>query len=134
MAYFFEEHTGEVRIRVEGGSLEELFAEAGRALAELMGAAAVPEREAAVEAVELRARDLDALLVVWLDELIYRTERSGRIYRELKVERVEGERLVASVRGGEMTEAGTPVKAATLHGLHIREEAGGFQVEVVLDV
>ena len=65
---------------------------------------------------------------------IYRTERSGRIYRELKVERIEGERLVASVRGGEMTEPGTPVKAATLHGLHIREDADGFQVEVVLDV
>ncbi len=33
--HVFEEHVGEVQIRVEADSLAELFAEAGRALAEL---------------------------------------------------------------------------------------------------
>jgi SHS2 domain-containing protein len=133
--YSFEEHTSEVRIRVEAARLEELFAEAARALADLMGRPS-PERNdrADPETVELRARDRDALLARWLDELIYRTERSGRIFADVHVERVEGERLIAQVRGSEIAEPRTPVKAATLHGLCIRAEGGRFTVEVVLDV
>jgi SHS2 domain-containing protein len=134
MAFAFEEHTGEVRIRVEGASLAELFVEAARALGELMGATAPPEREVAPERLEVRARDRDALLVAWLDELIYRTERCGRIFSDLRIERAEETRMVAQAWGGRILEPRTAVKAATLHALKIRQQGGGFAAEVVLDV
>jgi SHS2 domain-containing protein len=134
-SHTLEEHTGEVRIRVEAASEEELFAEAGRALGELMGAARPPEPGEPYESVELDGRDREELLVAWLDELVFRTERSGRIYGDLRVW-LHGNRLRAEIRGGEMTEPRTPVKAATLHGLRIERmrEDGRVIARVVLDV
>jgi SHS2 domain-containing protein len=134
--HFFEEHTGEVRVRLEAPTLPELFAEAGRALGELVGPdegsrGALHEDEEVV----VRAMDRDALLVEWLNELVFRSETSKRIYPELSVESVSEREIRARIRGVDVEELRTPVKAATLHGVHIqRRPDGGYSGSVVLDV
>lgn len=132
----FVDHVGEVRVRLEAPSLPELFVEAGRALAELVapegGARA---RSRASEEVVVRASDRDALLVEWLDELIFRSETAKRVYPELSVESVSEHEVRAHIRGVEIEDLRTPVKAATLHDLHIEERPeGGYAASVVLDV
>jgi SHS2 domain-containing protein len=134
--HVFEEHTGEVRVRLEAPSLPELFEEAGRALRDVVApasfnAAALAEEEDVV----VRASDRDALLVEWLNELVFRSETTKRIYPELSVERVSDRELRAHIRGVEVDDLRTAVKAATLHGVHIEERtAGGYTATVVLDV
>ncbi len=128
----FEEHTGEVRVGLEAPTLAALFEEAGRALAELVGEAG-PE-SVAEEAVALEAADREALLVAWLDELIFRSETRGLVYRDLAVDELGERTLSARVRGAPALEPRTPVKAATLHGLAIERRGGGFSASVVLDV
>ena len=51
--YQFEPHTGEVRIRIQGTDLPELFEEAGYALAELMLGEEPPEELPGAEAEEI---------------------------------------------------------------------------------
>jgi SHS2 domain-containing protein len=133
-AHAFEEHTGEVRLRVEADDLAALFIEAGRALGELMGGAEPPQASAPREPVELRARDRAALLVAWLDELIFFTEKTGLIYDQLEIQKIDDQQLLATIRGGRMTEPRVPVKAATLHQLRIEEHDGRLSARVVLDV
>jgi len=137
----FEEETSELRVRVEAPTRAELFEQAGRALAEAVvggrGAeelAALPAPEGPGEAVTLEGRDHEALLVAWINELIFLTETQGRVYTDLRVEELGPARLTAVIRGSAVPEGRTFVKAATFHGLRIVDGPEGASVTVVLDV
>lgn len=135
----FEEETSELRVHVEAPTCAALFEEAGRALAEVMAggadaAAALPEPEAPAEAVALDGRDREALLVAWLNELIYRAETRGRVYTDLQVEALGEHTLSAAIRGRAAPEARALVKAATFHGLRIVEGPEGVSATIVLDI
>ncbi|NMO22071.1 archease [Pyxidicoccus fallax] len=135
-SYAFESHTAEVQFRVEGVDLSELFEEAGYALAELMLGEAPPEppRGTEEEPVTLEAADTEALLVDWLNELISRADTHKRVYTHIVVDEVSGRGLRARIRGFTPEVLKTAVKAATFHGLEIREHEDGFDATVVLDV
>jgi SHS2 domain-containing protein len=134
--YQFEPHTAEVQVRIKGTDLPELFEEAGYALAELMLGEDPPEAppEAQEEHVTLEAADTEALLVDWLNELISRADVWKRVYTDFVVEHLSERALRARIRGSTPSVLKTAVKAATFHGLEIREHEDGFTATVVLDV
>lgn len=131
----FEAHTAEVLLAVEAPTLAELYAEAGRALAELLA-----DEPAAVvlgepEPLAVQAADREALLVALLDELVFRAETTGRVYPVVEVDAVSDRALAATVRGGTPATWRTAVKAATWHRLRVAAQADGtFAATVVLDV
>jgi SHS2 domain-containing protein len=132
----FEEHTAEVLLCLDAPSLAALYAEAGRALAELLAEdpSRIPCGEA--ESLAVEAADREALLVALLDELVFRAETRGRVYPEVVVERVSDRALAATIRGGTPETWRTAVKAATWHRLRVAEaeDGPGFVATVVLDV
>jgi SHS2 domain-containing protein len=129
----FAEHVGELAIQLEAASLAELFAEAARALSEVM-LGRPPIASGAYEHVWVKAPDREALLVAWLDELIFRAERDHKVYGDARVDRITDEEIDAAVRGEPATELKTQVKAATFHDLQIADSPQGVSVTVVLDV
>lgn len=132
----FEPHTGEVQVRIAGTDLTELFEEAGYALADVMlgeGHAQAPP-DAREELVTLEAGDLEALLVDWLNELIFRADARKRVYTDFRVDALSERALHARIRGFTPPVLKTAVKAATFHGLGIREHEDFFTATVVLDV
>lgn len=129
----FEEHTGEVRVRLNAPSFEQLLVEAGRALAELM-ADEPPRSPLDTAQISLTAPDRGALLVQWLNELIFLSETRKRIYSGFEIHQVSANRLEAEVRGWTPSRLRTQVKAATFHRLSVTAEGGGFSAQVVLDV
>jgi SHS2 domain-containing protein len=130
----FGQHVGEVSVCVEAPSLRELFEESGRALAEL-SAEVEPDAVAnAEEQVELDARDREALLVAWLNELVFRSETRKLVYDDLTVNLIDDAKLSAVIRGRLPRTVRTAVKAATMHDLHIVAFADGLRVTIVLDV
>jgi SHS2 domain-containing protein len=130
------EHTGELELHLEAASLDELFGEAARALAEIMGGPLRMPPEGAWEEVRLHATDRDALLVDWLNELIFRSERDKKIFDEIHVTHASEHALVAAIRGRVTEEVRLHVKAATFHKLEITElvGAGGLSANLILDV
>ncbi len=130
----FLEHTGEVKLRVCGGSLTEVFAEAGRALATLQwrGRRHGPANE--WWDIHIQARDQDALFVDWLNELIFRAEAEVVVPVDFDVMQVSETSLEARVGVVPVEESPGLVKAATFHELRIEQVDGGLEVEVVLDV
>jgi SHS2 domain-containing protein len=134
-AHTFEEHTGEVRLQVTARSCEELFSEAGRALAELMLGELAPTLELGPERrVEVRGHDRAALLVEWLNELIFLAETQKQVFTQLQVEHVDETQARAVVRGVSPDRLETAVKAATLHGVSVESSGGSWRAAVVLDV
>jgi SHS2 domain-containing protein len=130
----FLEHTSETVLRVRAATLGDLLAEAGRALAALLlrGSAGAPEGPA--RAVTVTAADDAALVVDWLNELLYLAERERWV--AVVFDRVEagGGTARAEVRGARVATPPTLVKAATMGGLRLALTEGGVEAEVTLDV
>ncbi|MBI2896568.1 MAG: archease [Deltaproteobacteria bacterium] len=113
--------------------MAELFAEAGRALAEVMGQPGAPSRMEP-QRIAVQASDREALLVEWLNELVFRSERTGELFPDLTVDEITDRALRATIRGSEVRESRSQVKAATFHALRIEEGPTGLTATVVLDV
>jgi SHS2 domain-containing protein len=131
----FDEHRGEVRLRVEAGTLRAIFEEAARALCELTaGACGAPDETAPPVRIKLRAIDLDALFADWLNEIIYLSETRKEVFPDVHVEQITDQDVVATLHGVEPSVIRTPVKAATMHDLHVGHDDSHWVASIVLDV
>lgn len=126
-------------LEVSGTDLEDLFATAAVALAEVMvDPATVPttvERNIAVTAPRL-----DLLLYDWLSELLYRKDRDREVFTRAEV-RVKGSgpfELTARVQGGpldpERTALRADPKAITFHQFALERTEGGWRARIVIDI
>ena len=133
--YEILEHTADVGIRARGSTLEEAFASAAEGLAELMGAW-FPD-QGHERPMEVRAADRAALLVVWMDELLYLHEAEDVVFGGFEVDGVGDRRLRARVlvaaRGDRQLED-VGIKAATYHRLRVNPDGEGWLAQVYLDV
>lgn len=147
------EHTADLGIRVQGDSLEDLFEQAGRGLAVIIGIwSAAPDPGPQLQArpeqvsIDLQADDLGGLLVDWLGEIVYLSDVSTGVLTGVKADRVrlpEGSaatggcgvtgRLWLGQEAGEEAE-GTAVKAITYHRLKVAATPDGWTAEVYVDV
>ena len=133
-SHSFEDHTSEVAIRLRAPTLAGLFAEAGRALAEVMNGGLPPAGAARSEPVILASRDLDALLVDWLNLLILRSETERVLFTGFAFDEVADCQLVATIRGAPAPSLRSIVKAASYHGVRVARDGDGYSATVVLDV
>ena len=128
MSYRWVDHTAELELHVKATSAEGVLQDAMRALAELLdGASGSP----VTKRVSLEAPDRGALLVRWLEELVFLAETEGFVPEEVDI--TLGVVMDATVRG----RIGKPrplVKAVTYHGLEFEPVGDGWHAKVVLDV
>ena len=130
--YRWIEHTSELELALEALSEEGVFADATAAFVELTrdGSSLVGGRREIV----LHAPDRAALLVAWLEELVYLADAHGFVPGRLAALEVDGERLRALLEG-HVGEPRSLVKAVTWHRLAFaRADGGGWRANVVLDV
>jgi SHS2 domain-containing protein len=128
------DHTSEVQLEVGAESLAGLAAEAGRALAILLLRGAPAEPSGSPRILEVSSTDREALLVDWLNEILFVAETGLWIPLELDILDISPHHLRASCRGATVEERPSTVKAATFHGLQVREGEGGLRAEVIFDV
>ncbi len=128
------EHTGELRLRIFAPTRERLFAEAARAVADVLtGEAGFEPGDALVDTVELSAADGDALLVAWLNELLFYAEQRGVVVVSCALT-LDERKLRATLRARRPRGWKPPLKPAAYHDLAITAEDGGFEATVVLNV
>ncbi|MGH2677915.1 MAG: archease [Actinomycetota bacterium] len=131
------EHTADIGLRVRGDTPAEVLEAAAQGLATLEGAW-FPGRGAERE-VLAEASDLAALLVTWLDELLYLRDAEDLVFGGFAVRMDDGPapgaraRVRVEPRGDRVLES-AGVKAATYHGLRFEPENGGWVADVYLDV
>jgi SHS2 domain-containing protein len=133
MAYGWGEHTGELELWVTAASEAEVFVEALRALAELLGSEEGESGAVEARLVAVEGGDHARLLAGWLEELAFLAETEG-----LVPERAEELRLApAGVSARIVGHIGSPphlIKAVTLHRLAFERDVDGWRALVVLDV
>jgi SHS2 domain-containing protein len=86
----------------------------------------------------VEAEDHEALLVVWLNDLLYLYEAKGFIGGDCSVQSLTETHLVATIRGETVDRTRhvilSHVKAVTYHQLHVGPTANGWEARVVVDV
>ena len=129
MTYRWIEHTAELGLEVEAPSAALVFVEAMRALAELLDGGPGERHR---RKFRLERADLPALLVAWLEELLFLADTAGFVPEDAELV-LRGTELHAIVHG-RLTEPRPLVKAVTYHGLELESADDGWRAKVVLDV
>lgn len=139
--HYFLEHEADIGLRGAGDCWACAFSAGASGLLEVM---AEPSSVKTVEKriIEVAGRDIGALFVSWLNELLYLRDTEDMLFSrfDIQIERVResgyvlrgsalGEPLAAERHGLK-----TEVKAATFSGLKYGEEEGECFVQCLLDL
>jgi SHS2 domain-containing protein len=130
-------HTADVAYRIRGDSLGDLYKNAAQALvATITDRRRLRQRES--RDIEVEAPDREALLVTWLNHLLYLYDVDSFLGRDFEILELTDETLTARARGEafdpERHVGKTAVKAATYHHLEIAPRNHGWQATVILDL
>ncbi|OLD50629.1 MAG: hypothetical protein AUI83_11345 [Armatimonadetes bacterium 13_1_40CM_3_65_7] len=131
------EHTADVGLIARGRTLRELFANAARGLVDLM---VDPEglREEIQMQVTVSAGDREALLVGWLNELLYLLDTRRFLARRSRITDLSDTTLTGELVGDTVDpgrhRVRRMIKAATYHGLSLREANGLWEARIILDL
>jgi len=130
------DHTADVGIIAYGADLKQAFANAARALFSLITELDDVE-EVLYRDIELTASDEESLLVGWLNELVYRFDTEGILFKRFDIIQLDDTRLKARSYGEKADRARhslkTGVKGATYHMLKV-DKTDGFRVQVLFDI
>ncbi len=141
MSYEFLEHTADVYIEARGTSLEEAFQYAAIGTMDVITDTENVYPEMSVD-VLLEAGDMEHLLYLWLEEIIFRMDAEGLLFSEFKVKEITDSgdmlELTGELQGEEFDpskhEQRQAVKAVTYHRMEVIWEEGEYVLRFVLDV
>ena len=132
--YRIIDHEADIGLEVYGTSLEELFANAVKALFSLIvDATNVP----AEKGKRFDLEGDDEVLIVFLNELLYMWDVEGFIPEEFSI-KIDNSRLSGTVIGGifdpSKHTAKREVKAVTYHAFNLSKNGGDYTARFILDV
>jgi len=131
------EHTADIGLRAFGRALPELYENAARGM---LGLLLSPRhvRPAEEETVSVAGADAVDLMVVWLHEILLRSDARKRAYAEVRVREVAQWRLVATLKGEALDPARhklrREVKGVTYHAARVEKTESGWVAEVYFDI
>ncbi|MEJ5292257.1 MAG: archease [Candidatus Methanosuratincola sp.] len=138
--YEYLDHVSDVYVHVISDTLEGLFADSAKAAFEVMLNTNAVDRRKSMQ-VEIEANDLEQLLYLWVDRLIYHFDADSFALSSAEVRRVSvesGARLSAVLWGDdydpERHDQRTGVKAMTYSLMKIYSEGGKWHAYFVLDI
>lgn len=135
--YEIFEHTADLGLRLHGPDAEHVFAEAGKALFDVL--LANPEAIEPVDSMtfQVEAESLEDLFHDWLAELLFTFAAERIVFARFQV-KIEQGRLEATGFGEpfafEKHGAGFDVKAVTYHELKVEKTETGVNAQVILDI
>ena len=135
--YEFFEHTADIGIRAEGSALSDLFVRLAQGLSELIAENSVLEPVQS-RPIQLTADSPEALLLTWLQELLFWFSTERFLPVEYVLEEVTPTTLRGHVRGDTFDPArhvqGREVKAITRYLLQVESRDGRWYGQVIVDI
>ena len=125
-------HTADWALGVWAPDLVGLLQEAARGMYALMHTRLQAEPREAYR-FEIAALDRETLLVMFLSELLYFTQRDDVAFDQFDLTH-DGKRLIAEVEGAPIESVAKEIKAVTYHNLAVRETERGLEATIVFDV
>jgi SHS2 domain-containing protein len=135
--YTILEHPADLGIEAKGITLHEAFEQAAIGMMSvILDLSGVDVQE--LQEVDLRASDIEQLLVQWLSEILYLYDGKKFVSKDFLIHTLTHSELKATIRGEPFSPARhqtkLDVKAITYHQLIVRENEQGGYVKVFLDI
>ena len=127
------DHTADLAIEVFGSDLEALFTTSAQALCALaFESSSILTKQQFI--IDLTAPDVESLLIDWLNELLYLSEKHNIFLSGFTFHSITPRELSASVESKRQRITKQYIKAATFHNIAVVQSQGGFQTEIVFDI
>lgn len=130
-------HTADAAFKLWGATAADIFIQGAQALYGLMTDRRRLRARQVLE-VAIAAPDQEALLVDWLNHLLYLYDTKSFLAREIDILEISGTQLKARLRGEALDSKRhilkTGVKAATYYLLSIYRTDAGWQARILFDV
>jgi SHS2 domain-containing protein len=131
------EHTADIGFEAFGSTREEVFANAARALINLIvDLDTINPREEVT--LQIHGPDPESVLVNWLSELLFLHDAEGWLFRDFEIQSLQDDSLSALARGEKFQrsrhQAKLLVKAITYHQLALEKTPRGWRAQVYVDI
>lgn len=128
-------HTADIRLRVEADSLPELFVAAIEGMASVQKLNIKNQISKIKRLVEIKSIDETALLIDFMNEVLYQSQTNREIYIEVKFLEFSETALKAEIYGQKVDEFDEDIKAVTYHEAKIvKNEKGNLETIIVFDI
>jgi SHS2 domain-containing protein len=142
--YQFISHVADVRLKIEGDSLEELLTAALEGMGNLIkkefcqNNSTQPDAEQEnllKEKIEISSADTTTLLIDFLSEVLTHTQVNKAVYCKIRFENLTNNFLSATILGKSVENFDEDIKAVTYHEAEIKKnENGNFETIIVFDI
>jgi SHS2 domain-containing protein len=140
MKYKILEHKADIKIKVYGKNLEDIFKNAALAMAQILKHGPIQNERKLIqkkEKIKIKSIDRETLLADFLNEILAKSQITKNIYyvsyimyRKLK-EEVKLEAEIVSLPVENFDE---DIKAVTYHDLSIKEKNGNLEATILFDI
>ena len=136
MSYQILEHTADLKIGVQGKSLENLFAEVVLAMMDLMKPENFQEQgNSTRRKISIKSLDETTLLIDFMSEILLQANINKEIYTKITFKEFSSSSLGATLEGASVSEFNEDIKAVTYHEADIKKVSGGtWETIIVFDV
>jgi len=134
------EHTADIGIAAYGKTKREVFINAAKGMFEIIAGGNKTLEENFYDKIKLEADNLEGLLFVWLNELLYISETKLVILSKFKIKELSDFQIKAEVEGMKINPPSVKIekeiKAVTYHRLEIKkdEESGLWSAQIIFDI
>ncbi len=128
-------HTADLRMKIWGSSLEELFQNALAGFAYIIGSSVERGQEVEPQQVIVETDSPTNLLIDFLNEVLYLSNVNKAVYEKLEIEKLIETQLQGVLKGYRVGGFAKDIKAVTYHGAKVKKkENGNLEVEIVFDI
>jgi SHS2 domain-containing protein len=135
MPYEIVEHMADVKVRVWGKTLEEVFRSALEGMNSIMAPSVEGGGEGAEREIEVDSSDRSSLLVDFLNEVLSLSQINKEVYTDVTFGECTETHVQATLVGTEVEEFDEDIKAVTYHTAELKEsEEYGLEATLVFDI
>lgn len=124
----------ELRIRVFGATIGDLFRHALQAMFESIEPTIAKDERVVEHRISVTAKDQEQLLVDFLSEALYQSDVNNEAFFDVRFEKLSELSVSAVILGRKATAFSTEIKAVTYHDVHIIQKGGRLSTEILFDV
>jgi len=133
--YEILKHTADVRLKVEGETLERLFSDALKGMMKILKTDIPAGRPGVKRQVSVNAPDKTALLVDFLNEILSLSQINKEIYPVIAFDELSETSLKGNLEGVGVDEFDEDIKAVTYHEAEVKMNNGGkWETMLVFDI
>ena len=134
MKYQYMPHTGDIKLKIYGSSLPNIFENTALALSNFMSKDKKVSKKIE-KTIKIKETNPESLLYSFIDELIYLFDAESFLVAEAKV-KIKDNKLEAKLKGDSAKNYKDldAIKAATYAEMYIKKASSGWEAQFVVDV